>query len=215
MHPSFCDDTAIAYPRGADRSNEPTPEMNVNMALAAASSPQSSGAGMGARSARAAFFDRDGVLIVDAGYLSDPEDIRWVDGARPALARLVAMGFRLFVVTNQSGVARGYFDEAAIGRVHDAMQAALPDGVRFDDLAYCPHHPHGQISRHAIVCDCRKPAPGMLERLIERHGLDRTASFLIGDKPSDMEAAERAGIAGFLFSGGDLDAFVAGVLASL
>ncbi len=134
------------------------------------------------------------------------------DGAQQALSRLTAMGFHLFVVTNQSGVARGYFEEAAIDRVHAAMQSALPEGVRFVDIAYCPHHPQGRIARYAVACDCRKPAPGMLNRLIARHHIDRAGSFLIGDKASDMEAAARAGVPGFLFTGGDLDAFVTNIL---
>lgn len=164
---------------------------------------------------RAAFFDRDGVLIVDTGYLSEPRDIRWIEGAQRALARLAARGYRLFVVTNQSGVARGYFEEAAIGDVHAAMQAALPVAARIDAFAYCPHHPAGVVAGYAHACDCRKPAPGMIERLIAEHRIDRAASFLIGDKASDVEAAARAGIAGFLFPGGDLDAFVDRVLDGL
>lgn len=165
--------------------------------------------------ARAAFFDRDGVLIVDTGYLSDPRDIRWIDGAQEALGRLAAMGYRLFVVTNQSGIARGYFEEDAVGRVHAAMQADLPDAARLDDIAYCPHHPAGSVERYAHSCTCRKPEPGMLNRLIERHHIDRAASFMIGDRASDMEAAAAAGIAGFLFEGGNLDKFVAQILSDL
>jgi D-glycero-D-manno-heptose 1,7-bisphosphate phosphatase len=161
---------------------------------------------------RGAFFDRDGVLIVDTGYLSDPADIRWVDGAQRALARLAGHGYRLFVATNQSGVARGYFEEAAIGRVHAAMQAALPAEAQIDDFAYCPHHPEGSVARYAMACDCRKPLPGMLNRLIAQHGIDREDSFLIGDRGSDMAAAAGAGIAGFLFPGGDLDLFVTRLL---
>lgn len=167
------------------------------------------------RLARAVFFDRDGVLIVDTGYPSDPLKFRWVEGAQQALVRLSALGYRRFVVTNQSGVARGYFDEAAVHRLHDAMQAALPEAARIDAFAYCPHHPGGTVARYAVACDCRKPAPGMLDRLIADHGIDRGASFLIGDKPSDIEAADSAGIAGFLFPGGDLGAFVDDVLRRL
>ncbi|AJP74367.1 D,D-heptose 1,7-bisphosphate phosphatase [Sphingomonas hengshuiensis] len=165
------------------------------------------------RAAPAAFFDRDGVLIVDTGYLSDPGAIRWIEGAREALARLAALGYRLFVVTNQSGVARGYFDEAAIDRVHAAMQAALPEAARIDAFAYCPHHPEGSVLAYARACDCRKPAPGMINGLIETHRIDRARSFLVGDKATDVEAAARAGIAGFLFPGGDLDRFVCDLLA--
>lgn len=160
----------------------------------------------------AAFLDRDGVLIRDCPYLASPEKIHWIDGAKPALSRLARAGYRRFVVTNQSGVARGYFDEAAISRVHAAMQDALPDESRIDAFAYCPHHPEGVIAAYTRSCDCRKPAPGMLDRLIADHGIDRARSFLIGDKASDLEAAARAGIAGFLFEGGDLEAFVVRIL---
>lgn len=161
---------------------------------------------------RAVFFDRDGVLIVDTGYPSKPDEIHWIDGAQRALIRLAALGYRRFVVTNQSGVARGYFDERAVESVHAAMQAALPDAARIDDFAYCPHHPGGSVARYAIACDCRKPAPGMLNSLIARHRIDRAGSFLIGDRASDLAAAAAAGIDGFLFPGGDLDRFVVGLL---
>lgn len=161
---------------------------------------------------RGAFFDRDGVLIVDTGYLSEPGEIRWVDGAQRALARLGAQGYKLFVVTNQSGVARGYFDEAAVGRVHAAMQAALPAEAQIDEFAYCPHHPDGSVAQYVTACECRKPASGMLNRLIARHRIDPGGSFLIGDRASDLAAAAGAGVAGFLFSGGDLDRFVTRLL---
>lgn len=158
---------------------------------------------------KAVFFDRDGVLITDTGYLSDPADICWTPGAQQALALLAARGYLLFVVTNQSGVARGYFPESAIARVHAAMQAYLPPEARFADIAWCPHHPEGTVPGYACVCACRKPAPGMVTALIDRHGIDTSRSFLIGDRPSDMAAAAGAGIAGHLFSGGDLHSFVA------
>jgi len=160
----------------------------------------------------AAFLDRDGVLISDCRYLADPGQIQWIDGAKLALSRLARAGFRRFVVTNQSGVARGYFDEAAILRVHAALQEALPEESRIDAFAYCPHHPDGVIATYARSCDCRKPAPGMVDQLIADHAVDRAHSFLIGDKESDLQAAERAGIAGYLFEGGDLDACVARIL---
>ncbi len=158
------------------------------------------------------FFDRDGVLIADTGYLSDPADIRWIPGALKAVALLARRGFLSFVVTNQSGVARGYFPEEAIAHVHAAMQADLPTDVRFADLAYCPHHPQGTVPAFARPCDCRKPAPGLITALIARHGIDRSRSFLIGDRPSDLAAAAGAGVSGHLFSGGNLLAFVTGLL---
>ncbi|WP_226016454.1 HAD-IIIA family hydrolase [Novosphingobium sp. FKTRR1] len=197
-----------------DPPSEPTPEMNVKPAFAehhGALEPD----GEAGRPVRAAFFDRDGVLIVDTGYLSDPDQIQWIEGAQMALARLATMGFMLFVVTNQSGVARGLFEEDAIARVHAAMQTDLGDAARIAEFAYCPHHPEGSVARYALTCECRKPAPGMLDRLIERHGIERGGSFLIGDKATDLEAAARAGIAGFLYTGGSLDRFVLGALDRL
>jgi D-glycero-D-manno-heptose 1,7-bisphosphate phosphatase len=160
----------------------------------------------------AVFFDRDGVLIVDSGYLAEAGQLVWYAGAQRALSRVAALGYRRFVVTNQSGVARGYFDEASVAAIHATMQADLPPTARIDAFAYCPHHPDGSVARYARRCDCRKPAPGMIEHLIAAHGIDRTGSFLIGDRETDIEAATRAGIRGYLFPGGNLDAFVADVL---
>lgn len=161
---------------------------------------------------RAVFFDRDGVLIADRGYLGRVDQIQWIDGAQQALLRLSSLGYHRFVVTNQSGVARGYFDEATVEAIHAAMQDDLPDAARIDAFGYCPHHPDGVIARYAQVCTCRKPASGMIEQLMSAHGIERAGSFLIGDRQSDLDAAEHAGIAGFLFPGGNLDAFVASVL---
>ena len=162
--------------------------------------------------ARAVFFDRDGVLIFDQGYLSDIAAVRWIDGAKDALKNLANKGYLLFVVTNQSGVARGFFKEDAVMRVHEFMQAALPETSQITEFAYCPHHPEGPVSRYAQLCDCRKPAPGMINMLIERHRINRGQSFLIGDKQSDLEAAARADIDGFLFRGGNLNSFVQDIL---
>ncbi len=161
---------------------------------------------------RAAFFDRDGVLIFDQGYLSDIAEVRWIDGAKDALISLANKGYLLFVVTNQSGVARGFFNEDAVLRVHEFMQTALPTTSQITEFAYCPHHPDGPVSPYAQICDCRKPAPGMINRLIERHGINRGQSFLIGDKQSDLDAAARAEIDGFLFRGGNLNSFVQDIL---
>lgn len=175
--------------------------------------PSADTADQGSKGVRAVFFDRDGVLIIDKGYLREPEEIRWVAGAQNALARLAAHGYRLFVVSNQSGVARGYFKEEAVRRVHAALQAALPAQAQIAEFAYCPHHPDGSVARYATACDCRKPASGMLKRLIAKHGIDRDASFLIGDRPSDLAAAKGAGVQGFLFTSGNLDQFVTQLLS--
>lgn len=163
---------------------------------------------------RAAFFDRDGVLNVDIGYLGSLDRLVWIDGAAEAVAMFNRLGYKVFVVTNQSGVARGYYDEAAVAALHAGMHRKLAAaGARIDDFAYCPHLPGAADPRYGVECACRKPRPGMLTTLIARHGVDPAQSLMIGDKPSDMEAAAAAGVAGYLFEGGDLAAFARAIVA--
>ena len=164
---------------------------------------------------KAAFLDRDGVLIIDSGYPHRPEDLVFIDGAAAAVRRLNRAGFLVVVATNQSGVGRGYFSEADMDRFHRMMCAELErDGAHIDAIYAAPHHPDGVGAyRHPDPPD-RKPNPGMLLRAIAEHGIEPAASFMIGDKPSDLEAARRAGVAGHLFEGGDLDALVQKILAA-
>ncbi len=160
---------------------------------------------------RAAFFDRDGVLNVDRGYVGRWEQFAWIDGARQVLAAYQSAGWALVVVTNQSGIGRGLYLEAEMEDLHARMAADLrADGVRLDGVYHAPHHPEAAEARwrHPDHPD-RKPNPGMLLRAAADLGLDLSASILIGDKPGDMEAARRAGVRGYLFPGGDLRAFVA------
>ena len=155
-------------------------------------------------------FDRDGVLIVDHGYVGEVERIDWAPGARRAVRRLNQAGIAVAVATNQSGVARGYFDLAAVDAVHAAMRADLgSDGAWIDALYVCPYLPDAAVARfaHPDHPD-RKPNPGMIVRALADLALDPARTVVIGDKPSDIEAARRAGVAGALFQGGDLDAFV-------
>ena len=148
----------------------------------------------------AAFLDRDGVLNVDHGYTHRPEQIEWIDGAPEAVRMLNEAGFLVFVVTNQSGVARGYYDEDAVKSVHAHMQQHLASrGAHVDAFYYCPHHPEGTIKSLAVTCRCRKPAPGMLEQAASEWPIDRDASFLIGDKDADMAAARAFNIRGIKF----------------
>lgn len=163
----------------------------------------------------ALFLDRDGVLNEDAGYVHRPEQIRWVEGAAAAVARFNAAGFRVFVVTNQSGVARGLYGCAEVEALHRWMAAELARaGARVDDWRYAPHHPEAVEPRWRHPDPpWRKPNPGMLEDLVASWPTDRAASLLIGDQPRDVAAAEAAGIEGRLFAGGDLDRFAAAVLA--
>lgn len=163
----------------------------------------------------AVFFDRDGVLNLDAGFVHRPDQVRWVEGAARAVRRANAAGLLAFVVTNQSGVARGLYGEDDVRALHRWMAAELArEGARIDDWRFCPHHPDV-----GPACRCRKPLPGMLEELIAAHGVDPALSLMIGDRESDMQAAAAAGVRGVLFTGADagedLDAAVARALADL
>jgi len=148
----------------------------------------------------AAFLDRDGVLNVDHGYVYRPEDLEWITGAPEAVRLLNEAGYYVLVITNQSGVARGFYDEAAVQRFHAHMRALIEAaGARIDAFYYCPHHPEGAVKELAVRCRCRKPAPGMLEQAAAEWPLDLSRSFLIGDKDDDMTAAARFGIRGVKF----------------
>ncbi len=143
---------------------------------------------------KAVFLDRDGTLIVNRHYGSDPDGIELFDGVVEGLLELRAAGYKLVLVSNQSGVARGYFDEAAVARMHDRLQRMLDrHGAALDGMEYCPHHPEGDTSPYAVECACRKPAPGMLRRAARKHGVNLSASWMVGDVEADIEAGRRAG----------------------
>ncbi len=163
----------------------------------------------------AAFLDRDGVLNVDNGYTHKVRDLQWIPGAREAVRLLNDRGNLVFVVTNQSGVARGLYDEEAVHRFHDQMQLELREiGAHVDEFAYCPHLPDGTVPAYAQACSCRKPATGMLQRLADKWDIRREASFLIGDTESDIACSRSFGIRGHAFSGGNLMELVEGILPS-
>ena len=149
----------------------------------------------------AAFLDRDGVLIVDHEYVHRPDQLEWIDGVPEAIRLLNDASYLVIVVTNQSGVARGYYDEAAIGALHDHMRDTLAaQGARIDAFYYCPHHPDGNVAAYTMRCDCRKPGTGMLEQAARDWHIDRVRSFMIGDKDIDIAAATAFGIRSARFS---------------
>lgn len=162
----------------------------------------------------AVFFDRDGTLNADRGYTHRPQDLVWMPEAREAIARANAAGYLVFVVTNQSGVARGLYDEAAILAFHDAMQAQLSEiNGHIDAIEWCPHHVDGVVAAYRRDCDCRKPKPGMIETLLAQWPVDRDRSLVIGDSDVDMEAAAAAGLAAVRYRGGSLLALLEEQLA--
>jgi D-glycero-D-manno-heptose 1,7-bisphosphate phosphatase len=162
----------------------------------------------------AVFFDRDGVLNRDHGYVHKPEDFDWLPGAKQAIKLANDQGAFVFVVTNQAGIARGFYAEDNVLALHDWMNEQLGAvGAHVDAFYYCPHHPHGVRPGYQMVCDCRKPAPGLINKACNDWPVLRQKSFLLGDKTSDLAAAESAGIAGHLVHEGDhLAAIVAKLL---
>lgn len=153
----------------------------------------------------AAFLDRDGVLNDDHGYVHRPEQFVWTDGAPEAIKLLNDHGYLVLVVTNQAGVARGYYDETAVHALHSWIDGELRgSGAHIDAYYYCPHHPEGAVPLYAQHCECRKPGPGMLQRALQDWDIDLARSFLIGDKTSDLEAAQTVGLQGHIFAQGSL-----------
>ncbi|MBV9689813.1 MAG: HAD family hydrolase [Ktedonobacteraceae bacterium] len=143
---------------------------------------------------RAVFLDRDGTLVHPRHYPSRPEELRLYDGVGPYLRDIQQAGFRLVVITNQAGIARGYFTEADLQRMHEHLAAQLAQlAVWLDAIYYCPHHPSGVIPDLTMRCDCRKPQPGMLLRAAAELDLDLASSWFIGDILDDIEAGNRAG----------------------
>ncbi len=143
---------------------------------------------------RAVFIDRDGTLVVDKDYPDDPAELEFFDGIPEALKKIEEAGFELVIVTNQSGVARGYFDESTVKKMHAHLREMLNScGVNLLDIYYCPAHPEAKRERYRNGLERRKPAPGMLLDAAEEHDIDLKSSFMVGDKLSDVRAGKRAG----------------------
>ena len=143
---------------------------------------------------KACFLDRDGVLIEEVNYLSSPDQVRIFPETVKALSLLKNNGYKIIVITNQAGVARGYFTEKDIVKVHAEIDKQLADNnLHIDAYYYCPHHPKGTVKGYNIECECRKPNSNMILQAVKDYNIDLKQSFLIGDKLSDLHAAENAG----------------------
>jgi D-glycero-D-manno-heptose 1,7-bisphosphate phosphatase len=146
---------------------------------------------------KAIFLDRDGTLNVDKEYMVKFEDFELIPGVITALHIFRDLGYRLFVVSNQSGIARRYFTYADVEKLQAQTDALFRShGISFDDMVFCPHHPDGKDERYLGDCDCRKPKPGMILELARKHGIDLSKSYMVGDKRLDAEAGVNAGATG-------------------
>jgi histidinol-phosphate phosphatase family protein len=152
----------------------------------------------------AVLFDKDGTLLDDVPYNVDPTLMRFAPGAEDALAILSAHGFRLFVISNQSGVALGRFPYDALREMEAHLRGMFDAcGVTLAGAYWCPHHPDGVVARYAHRCACRKPAPGLLLRAAREHAIDLPASWFVGDILDDIEAGTRAGCRTVLIDNGN------------
>jgi histidinol-phosphate phosphatase family protein len=154
----------------------------------------------------AVFVDKDGTLLDDVPFNVEPARIRLRSGAEYALPRLRSLGLPIVVVSNQSGLARGYFSEAELARADARLRELVAEtGAELLGTHYCPHHPRGTVARWAIECGCRKPAAGLLEAAAREHGISLASSWMIGDILDDVEAGRRAGVTTVLLEGGETE----------
>jgi D,D-heptose 1,7-bisphosphate phosphatase len=149
------------------------------------------------------FLDKDGTLLDDVPYNVDPGLMQFMPGAAKGVRLLYAAGYSIVVVSNQSGVARGYFDLRALETVRERLVEMLADvGVPLLGFYYCPHHPEGRVPKFSLACSCRKPEPGLFFRAAAEHHIDLSNSWLIGDILDDVEAGHRAGCRSILLFNG-------------
>lgn len=145
----------------------------------------------------AVFLDRDGVINLDTGYTHKVEELKILPGVAEGCKQLMNAGFELIIVTNQSGIARGLYSEHDYQTFNSALVSQLSqDNVRFLAAYYCPHHQDGKTEGYSYICDCRKPKPGMLLQARREHNIDMQRSYIIGDRASDLQAGENAGLKG-------------------
>jgi D-glycero-D-manno-heptose 1,7-bisphosphate phosphatase len=162
------------------------------------------------------FLDRDGVLNRDIGYVHRPDQIVWIDGAMDAVRACNDADALVFVISNQAGVAQGYYEESAVKALHEWMAQQLARvGAHVDAFEFCPHHETAAVARYRRPCWRRKPEPGMILDLLDRWPVERARSLLVGDKSSDIAAGEAAGIRSFLFPGGNLHQFLGPLLRQI
>jgi len=165
----------------------------------------------------AIFFDRDGVLNEEVGYLWQVEKFKWIDGARDAIKLCNERGLLTVVVTNQGGIAKNLYTAREVDALHDFMQKSLSEiGAHIDAFYFCPHHPEGSVAPFNVECTCRKPKPGLILRACEELQIDPARSILFGDTERDINAARAAGLRdGIFFTGGNLRDVVKSILEKL
>ena len=155
------------------------------------------------------FLDRDGVINIDKGYVYQKKDFIFINGVIEALQYLQSLNYELIVVTNQSGIARGFFEEKDFKSLSNYMLETLKSSnILIKDIFFCPHLPNAAIKKYDKICSCRKPKSGMIEDAIKKHNIDRENSILIGDSQRDIEAGKNAKIKSFIFKGDNLYNFV-------
>lgn len=154
----------------------------------------------------AVFLDRDDTLIIDRNYLADVAGVTLLPGAASAVRELNERGIPVVLITNQSGIARGYLDETRLREIHEHLEDLLvAQGAHLDGIYYCPHHPEGTVAEYSKRCSCRKPQPGMLQQAARDFQLDLAQCYMVGDKPIDIETIHRVGGRGILVGPEDAD----------
>lgn len=152
---------------------------------------------------KAVFFDRDGTINVEAGYIRDLKNLKLIEGAAESIKKLKEAGFIIILVTNQSGPARNYYSEDWVNTLNNTVNNMLVEnGTSLDDIYYCPHLPDGIVPEYTKDCDCRKPNIGMFLKAKEKHNIDFSQSFMVGDKATDVEAGHNAGCKSILLKTG-------------